>query len=397
MKSLISRFPASAEDYHRLARRRLPRFLFDYLDGGAGDEATVRNNRAALNAVQLRQRVLIDVDGVDTAASLLGETCRMPLALAPTGAVGLMAHRGEVQAARAAQSQGIPMTLSTVSVCGMDEVAQAVERPFWFQLYMLRDRSVVEALLERARNMGCHNLVFTVDLPKPGMRHRDKRNGLGVAGTRAQLLRTLQVLSRPRWLWNVALRGRPLTFGNLTEQVPGARNINAFMAWVDSQFDPGVTWEDIAWLRKQWHGNLILKGIMDVEDARQAVHHGAQALIVSNHGGRQLDSAAASISKLPAIAAAAGTELEVLADGGIQSGTDLFKTLALGAHGAMIGRAALWALAAGGQSALEDLLRTFQQELMLTMALTGVNHIADIGAQHLERLRTTRFDTRSSA
>lgn len=386
-------FPVTAEDYRLLAKKRLPRFLFDYLDGGAGEEKTAAANLAGLDAVSLRQRVLIDVDGLDTATTLFGQTCRMPLALAPAGLAGMMARRGEVQAARAAETAGLPMTLSTVGICSLGELKAASENPFWFQLYMLRQRGVVEALLEDARQAGCRTLIFTVDLPLPGMRHRDARNGLGLPGARAKRVRAAQALARPRWLWDVAVRGRPLTFGCLTDQVPGARDLDAFKAWVDSQFDPSVTWNDIAWLRKQWPGDLVLKGIMEVEDARRALDAGADGLIVSNHGGRQLDSAESTISKLPAIAAAVGNDTTVLVDGGIRSGVDLFKALALGARGALIGRPWLWALAAQGQRGVENLLATLQHELMLTMTLTGAASINDIGRQHLDRLPDSKsFD-----
>lgn len=386
-------FPVTAEDYRLLAKKRLPRFLFDYLDGGAGEEKTAAANLAGLDAVSLRQRVLIDVDGLDTATTLFGQTCRMPLALAPAGLAGMMARRGEIQAARAAETVGLPMTLSTVGICSLGELKAASENPFWFQLYMLRQRGVVEALLEDARQAGCRTLIFTVDLPLPGMRHRDARNGLGLPGARAKRVRAAQALARPRWLWDVVIRGRPLTFGCLTDQVPGARDLDAFKAWVDSQFDPSVTWNDIAWLRKQWPGDLVLKGIMEVEDARRALEAGADGLIVSNHGGRQLDSAESTISKLPAIAAAVGNDTTVLVDGGIRSGVDLFKALALGARGALIGRPWLWALAAQGQRGVENLLATLQHELMLTMTLTGAASINDIGRQHLDRLPDSKsFD-----
>lgn len=384
-------FPVTPDDYRRLAKKRLPRFLVDYLDGGAGQEKTAAANLAGLDAISLRQRVLIDVDGVDTATTLFGQDCRMPLGLAPAGLAGMMARRGEVQAARAAESAGVPFTLSTVGICSLTELGAAGEKPFWFwfQLYMLRDRGVVEALLDAARQAGCRTLIFTVDLPLPGMRHRDRRNGLGLASVRAKRIRLAQALARPRWLWDVAVRGRPHTFGCLTEQVPGARDLDGFKAWIDAQFDPSVTWEDIAWLRKRWDGELVLKGIMEVDDARHALEAGADGLVVSNHGGRQLDSVESSISKLPAIAAAVGNDTTVLVDGGMRSGVDIFKALALGARGALIGRPWLWALAAEGQRGVENLLETMQHELMLTMTLTGATSVNEIGRQHLDRLPET--------
>lgn len=384
----MSRFayPASADDYRQLARRRLPRFLFDYVEGGATDEHTLAVNVADWQGISLRQRVLIDVDRIDTSTTLAGQLCAMPLALAPVGLAGMLARRGEVQAARAAAALMVPFTLSTVGICSVDEVQAATATPCWFQLYMLRDRGVVRAMLEKAWASGCRTLVFTVDLPLPGMRHRDTRNGLAANGLRPAFNRVWQVLCRPRWLWNVALRGQPLLFGSLSEQVPGARDLNAFKAWVDSQFDASVTWADIQWLRDLWPGRLIIKGILDAEDARQAVCIGAQGLVVSNHGGRQLDGVRSTACKLPEIAQAVGTDCEVLVDSGIRSGTDLFRALALGARGVLIGRPWAWALAAGGESAVHSLLSSWQRELQLAMTFAGVAQVADIGPSHLDRV-----------
>lgn len=382
---MLAPCPATALDYRRLARQRLPRFLFDYIDGGAGDERTLAANVADFAALRLRQRVLVDASQVDTAATLAGSACAMPLALAPVGLAGMMARRGEAQAARAAQAAGVPFTLSTVGICPLDEVRAASAAPFWFQLYMLRDRGVVRALLEHAWDAGCRTLVFTVDLPLPGMRHRDTRNGLGGDGLRPALLRASQLLSHPRWLWNVGLRGKPLRFGCLAEQVPGARDLDAFKAWVDAQFDPGVTWRDIDGLRALWKGRLLLKGILEEDDARAALDVGADGLVVSNHGGRQLDPAASTASKLPAIAAAVGGRAEVLVDGGIRGGADVFKALALGARGVLIGRPWIWALAGAGEPGLRALLATFQRELLLAMTLAGVTRVNDIGHHHLDR------------
>ena len=389
--SLVQTYPATAADYRELARARLPRFLFDYLDGGAGEEHTLAANSAAWADVTLRQRVLVNVDNIDTATTLLGERCALPVVLAPVGLAGLMARRGEAQAVRAANAAGIPFTLSTVGNCALEEVQAAATAPFWFQLYMIRDRALVQALLQRAWAAGCRTLVFTVDLPLPGMRHRDTRNGLAGAGPRAALLKATQVLARTGWVWDVALRGRPLTFGNLTEAVPGARNIDAFKAWVDSQFDPTVTWADIEWLRGQWQGKLVLKGILDVDDARDAVRVGADGLVVSNHGGRQLDGVAATAVKLPAIVDAVGDRADVLVDGGVRSGTDVLRALALGARGVMVGRPWAWALAGAGQAGVAQLLATWQQELRLAMTLTGVTRIPDIGAAQLDRAPAASF------
>ena len=378
------RYPATTADWRRLAAQRLPRFLFDYVDGGAGDETTLAANVQDFATIRLRQRVLIDVSQVDTRSLLAGQDCALPLALAPVGLAGMMARRGEAQAARAAQAASVPFTLSTVGICPLSEVVAATGAAPWFQLYMLRDRGAVRALLDDAWAAGCRTLVFTVDLPATGMRWRDMRNGMAVTGAWTALLRAGQVLARPGWVRDVALGGRPLTFGSLSQQVPGARDLNAFKTWVDAQFDPSVTWKDIAWLRGQWKGRLLLKGILDVEDAHAAVASGADGIVVSNHGGRQLDAAASSIAKLPAIARAVGAQTELLMDGGVRNGVDIFKALALGARGVLVGRPWVWALAAQGQPGVAQLLAHWQRELQLTMTLTGVTRIADIGPQHLD-------------
>lgn len=374
--------PVTADDYRASARRRLPRFLFDYIDGGAGAEQTLAANAAAWSRVHLRQRVLVDVAGVDTSTALLGETCTQPLLLAPIGLAGMMARRGEIQAVRAANAAGVPFTLSTVGLCGLDEVAAAA--PFWFQLYWLRDRGIVQALLERAHAAGCKTLVFTVDLPQAGMRLRDLRNGMAGTGLRPRLLKAAQLLARPGWLWDVAVRGGPLRLGSLETHVPTARDLDAFRSFIDAQFDPTVTWADLAWLRQRWPGRIVLKGVLDADDARSAVAAGVDALVVSNHGGRQLDGAAATAARLPAIVAAAGDRTTVLVDGGVRSGVDVFRALALGARGVMIGRPWIFALAAGGERALTSMLACWQRELAATMALTGVTRIADIGAQQID-------------
>lgn len=377
-------FPATCGDYERLARRRLPRFLADYLDGGAGTEQTLACNTAAWSALPIRQRVLVDVSGIDTSVSLLGDDCRLPLALAPVGLAGMMARRGEAQAARAARSTGVPFTLSTVGICGIGEVAATGTAP-WFQLYMLRDRGVVEAVLASAWAAGTRTLVFTVDLPLAGPRHRDVRNGLGQAGLRPRLLRLSQLLSRPGWLLDVGVRGKPHGFGSLGPHVPVADDINAFRAWIDAQFDPSITWDDVAWLRARWKGRLVVKGLLDPADAEAAVAAGADGIVVSNHGGRQLDGAAATAARLPAVVAAVAGRAEVLVDGGLRSGVDVFRALALGARGVMIGRPWAWALAAGGERGVARLLESWHRELQVTMALAGVTRVADIGPHHLDR------------
>jgi L-lactate dehydrogenase (cytochrome) len=337
--------------------------------------------------------VLAGVEHVNTTTTLAGQACSMPLVLAPVGLAGLAACRGEVQAARAANTANVPFTLSTVGICSFDEVAAQSAAPFWFQLYMLRDRGVVKALLAQAWEAGCRTLVFTVDLPLPGRRQRDVRHGVDGRGWRPALIKAGQVLARPGWIARVALRGKPLRFGCLDAHVPGARDLNAFKAWVDTQFDPSVTWRDIDWLRAQWPGWLWLKGILDVDDARAAVAVGADGIIVSNHGGRQLDSVAAAIDKLPAIAQAVGADVEVLVDGGARSGVDIFKALALGARGVLIGRPWIWALAAAGERGLTDLLAALQRELVLTMTLSGTTRIDDIDSDCLDTAAAAHTNT----
>ncbi|MGD2128201.1 MAG: L-lactate dehydrogenase [Lysobacterales bacterium] len=381
MKKPRSFVPVTAEDYRRLAARRLPRFLFDYVDGGAGEEQSMAANRVDFRRFQLRQRVMRDVSEVDTSTVLCGRRASMPLALAPIGMAGMMARRGEVQAARAAESAGVPFTLSTVGICPVEEVSAAVREPCWFQLYMLRDRGLVRSLLERAAGRGCETLLFTVDLAVVGMRHRDRQAGmLG----EAPLARARQLLSRPRWLYDVAIRGKPHSFGHLVDQVADPSDMASFKAFVDSQFDPSATWKDIEWLRGLWKGRLLIKGVMSAEDATSAADCGADGVVVSNHGGRQLDGVASCITKLPEVAAALAGRAEVLMDGGVRYGADVVKALALGAHGVLIGRPWVWALAARGEQGLTDYLGVLQQEIAVSMALMGVNRIDEITAELIE-------------
>ena len=382
---MIRRLPATTGDFQKLARRRLPRFLYDYYAGGSGRERTMAANARDWDAVKLRQRVLVDVDAIDTATSLGGEDHAMPLALAPIGLGGMAARRGEVQALKAAEAAGVPFTLSTVGICGLAELAEAAEHPFWFQLYMIRDREVVEKVIESAWAAGCRTLVFTVDLPMPGPRHRDTRNGMAVPGMRAKLLKIAQVTARPSWLWDVPIRGGPMCLGTMNPHVPAASDPDSFRKWIDTQFDPTVTWTDIEWLRDKWKGRLILKGILDGEDAERAVALGCDGIVVSNHGGRQLDGVASTANRLPDIVRTVDGRTEVLVDGGIRGGIDVYRALALGASGVLIGRAWIWALAGGGRTGLERMLAGIRDELRLAMALTGVKRIADIGPDCLDR------------
>ena len=372
--------PVTPADYRRLAERRLPRFLFDYIDGGANDERTMATNLADFASVTLRQRVMRDVSGVDTSTVLAGRKVAMPLALAPVGMAGMFSRRGEVTGVRAADHAGIPFALSTLGVCTMDELRAASPSPFWFQLYMMRDRAVVQRLLGRARDAGCDTLLFTVDLAVTGLRHRDIRNGMiGRPTLKARLSKLRQLLARPAWIRDVGLLGKPHTIGNLSDVFPDPTDLNAYKAWIDAQFDPSVTWQDIAWLRRIWDGKLYIKGVLEPDDARDAVDVGADGVVVSNHGGRQLDGVASSIAKLPGVMAAVGDRTEVLLDGGVRSGVDVLKAVALGARGVLIGRPWVWAVAGAGQQGLVDLLETFQRELRTAMALTGVSRIADVG------------------
>ena len=376
--------PATVSDYRRLAESRLPRQLFDYIDGGAVDERTLAANREDLARLRLRQRVLRDVSQVDTTAEIAGRTAAMPVAFAPVGLAGLMRRRGEVQAARAAAAAGVPFTLSTVGLCSLEEVRAATKVPFWFQLYMMRDRGHVTELLQRARAVGVDTLVFTVDLAVVGARYRDTRNGMGGGLTAAARLRSaLNFAAHPRWLMDVALGGRPLVFGNLASYVASAKNVQQFRSWIDSQFDPSVTWRDIEWLRREWPGTLIIKGILEPDDACAAVDAGAQGIVVSNHGGRQLDGAPSSISALPRIADAVSGRLEIMLDGGVHSGQDVVKALALGARSVMIGRAWVYALAARGEAGVRHLLSQIQRDIKVTLALTGLTSARAVTADIL--------------
>lgn len=365
--------PATASDYRELARRRLPRHLFDYLDGAAYDELTAAENRQAFARLRLRQRVMRDVSRLNLSTRVLDQDLALPLVLAPLGIAGVMARRAEVQAARAAEQAGVPFCESTVSICSIEEVRAATAAPFWYQLYVMRDRGYARDLLARARTAGCPVLVLTVDLAVMGARYRDVRNGMGGAlSLGSKLAKAWDLLSHPHWLLDVGIRGKPLTFGNLTTAVPDAGSLPQFKAWVDSQFDPRVTWQDLAWVRENWPGKILLKGVLDVEDARLAASAGADGIVVSNHGGRQLDSVAASADALPRIVDAVGDKLEVLMDGGVRSGLDVVKAMALGARACMLGRAWGYAVAAGGEAGVAHMLATMRSEISVALALCGI-------------------------
>ena len=376
--------PATVSDYRRVAESRLPRQLFDYIDGGAVDERTLLANRDDFARFQLRQRVLRDVSTLSTESTIVGQRVAFPVALAPVGLAGLFRRRGETQAVRAAEAAGVPFTLSTVGLCSLEEVRAASTKPFWFQLYMMRDRGYVRELLQRARKVDVETLVFTVDLAVVGSRYRDRRNGMGGGlSASARLRSALNFAVHPRWLFDVALGGRPLVFGNLASYVASARNVQDFRAWIDSQFDPSVTWKDIEWLRREWPGTLIIKGILEPEDAIAAMNSGAQAIVVSNHGGRQLDSAPSAIAALPRIADAVGDRLEVMMDGGVHTGQDVVKALALGARGVMVGRAWVYALAAAGTAGVTHILAQIKREIEVTLALTGLTSVRAVSDEIL--------------
>jgi L-lactate dehydrogenase (cytochrome) len=370
---------AAIADFRDLARRRLPHFLFEYIDGGSYAEATLGRNVADLARLALRQRVLRDVSNIDLSTELFGQRLAMPVALAPIGLAGLSARRGEVQAARAAKAHDIPFCLSTVSACPVGEVAAGTGSSFWFQLYMIRDRAFMADLLGAARDARCTTLVFTVDMPVPGSRYRDIRSGLaGAPGIAGQFRRFGQALARPRWAWDVGLLGRPHALGNVAPVLAGRTGLEDFFAWMRSNFDPRVTWKDLDWVRAAWRGPLVIKGIMDEGDAVRAADLGADGLVVSNHGGRQLDGVPSTIAALPRIAEAVGERLTVLADGGVRSGLDVVRMLAAGARGVLLGRAWAFALAAGGQAGVTRMLDIVAAEMRVAMALTGVTQIGQI-------------------
>ncbi len=362
-------------DLRELSRRRIAKAIFDYVDRGAYDEATLRANREDLEALRFRQRVAIDVDNRSLASTMLGQPVAMPVALAPVGLTGLNWADGEILAARAAERFGVPYTLSTMSICSIEDVAGAVARPFWFQLYVMRDRGFAASLIERAKAAKCSALVLTLDLQIQGQRHMDLKNGLAVP-PKLTLGTALDVMTKPGWALNV-LMGRRKSFGNLEGRIPDAKSLTTLSQWIAGQFDPTLSWKDVAWVKSLWPGKLVLKGILDAEDARIAADSGADAIVVSNHGGRQLDGTVSSIRGLPEIVQAVGSRTEVLFDGGIRSGQDVLRALALGARGVMIGRAYAYGLGALGEAGVTQALEIIRKELDVTMALCGIKDVKD--------------------
>ena len=377
---------SSASDYREAARRKLPRFLFDYIDGGAYAEHTLRANSADLTGISLRQRILKNVETLSLETTLFDQPLAMPIILAPVGLTGMFARRGEVQAVKAAQNKGIPLCLSTVSVCSIEEVAAQTQQSIWFQLYVLKDRGFMKNALERAKAAGVKNLVFTVDMPTPGARYRDAHSGM--SGPFASSRRILQAMTKPDWAFNVGLMGRPHDLGNISKYLGKAVTLEDYLGWLANNFDPSISWSDLEWIRDFWKGPMIIKGILDPQDARDAVSFGADGIVVSNHGGRQLDGVLSTTKALPPIMQAVGNDLTVLVDSGIRSGLDVVRMLALGAKGVLLGRSMAYALAADGQRGVENLLDIFAKEMRVAMTLTGVTSIARIDESTL--VSTTR-------
>lgn len=367
---------SSTSDYRAAAQKRLPPFLFHYIDGGAYAEQTLRRNVEDMAAVALRQRVLKDMSRLDTSIELFGEKLSIPVALSPVGLTGMYRRRGEVQAARAADAHGIPFTMSTVSVCPIEEVAPRIKRPMWFQLYVLKDRGFMQNALERAQAAGCSTLVFTVDMPVPGARYRDAHSGM--SGPNAAMRRYWQSVTHPAWSMDVGLLGRPHDLGNISAYRGSPTGLADYIGWLGANFDPSISWKDLEWIRAFWKGPMVIKGILDPEDAKDAVRFGADGIIVSNHGGRQLDGAHSSIAMLPKIVDAVGDRVEVHMDGGIRSGQDVLKAVALGAKGTYIGRPFLYGLGADGKQGVTTALEIIRKEMDVSMALCGKRLITDV-------------------
>ena len=367
---------SSANDYREAARRRLPPFLFHYIDGGAYAEYTLKRNVEDLSSIALRQRVLKDMTQLDLSTEIFGEQLSLPVALSPVGLTGMYARRGEVQAAMAADKKGIPFTMSTVSVCPIEEVTPKINRPMWFQLYVLRDRKFMQNVLERAKAAGCSTLVFTVDMPVPGARYRDAHSGM--SGPNAAMRRYLQACTHPHWAMNVGLLGRPHDLGNVSKYLGKAIGLEDYIGWLGNNFDPSISWKDLEWIRDFWDGAMVIKGILDPQDAKDAVRFGADGIVVSNHGGRQLDGVMSIATALPKIADAVKGDIKILVDSGIRNGLDVVRMLALGADLCMLGRAFIYALAADGEAGVTNLLNLIDKEMRVAMTLTSANRIQDI-------------------
>jgi L-lactate dehydrogenase (cytochrome) len=372
---------SSANDYRAAARRRVPPFMFHYADGGSYTEYTLARNVSDLSEIALRQRVLNDMSQLNTEIELFGEKLSMPVILAPVGACGMYASRGEVQAAKAAAAKGLPFTLSTVSICPIEEVAPAINRPMWFQLYVLKDRGFMKNALERAKAAGCSTLVFTVDMPTPGARYRDMHSGM--SGDYKWLRRVIQGATHPFWSYDMMTKGRPFTLGNVSKYMGKPVALDDYIGWLTENFDSSISWKDLEWIRDFWDGPMVIKGILDPEDAKDAVHFGADGIVVSNHGGRQLDGVLSSARALPPIADAVKGDIKILVDGGIRNGLDVVRMMALGADATMIGRPFVYALGADGQRGVENLLDIFKKEMRVALTLTSTKDISNITADAL--------------
>lgn len=376
---------ASSTDYRKAAKAKLPPFLFHYIDGGSYGEHTLRKNTEDLANIALKQRVLNDMSKLDLSTELFGEKLALPMILAPVGLTGMYARRGEVQAAKAADNKGIPFTLSTVSVCPIEEVAPKIERPMWFQLYVLKDRGFMKSVLERAKAVGVTTLVFTVDMPVPGARYRDMHSGM--SGPNAAMRRVLQAMCHPEWAFDVGLFGKPHDLGNISTYRGEVTKLEDYIGWLGDNFDPSISWKDLEWIREFWDGPMVIKGILDAEDAKDAVTFGADGIIVSNHGGRQLDGVLSSAKALPDIADAVKGDLKILVDSGIRTGLDVVRMLALGADCTLLGRSYIYALAAKGQSGVENLIDLYENEMRVAMTLSGANTLKDLTRDSLVNIK----------
>ncbi|ULF85501.1 FMN-dependent L-lactate dehydrogenase LldD [Vibrio alginolyticus] len=375
---------SASTDYRAAAKSKLPPFLFHYIDGGSYDERTLKRNTDDLGDVALRQRVLRDMTDLSLETEIFGEKLAMPIALAPVGLTGMYARRGEVQAAKAAEKKGIPFTMSTVSVCPIEEVAPAIERPMWFQLYVLKDRGFMKNVLERAKAAGVTTLVFTVDMPVPGARYRDMHSGM--SGPNAAMRRVLQAMRHPSWALDVGLLGKPHDLGNISTYRGEPTKLEDYIGWLGANFDPSISWKDLEWIRDFWDGPMVIKGILDEEDAKDAVRFGADGIVVSNHGGRQLDGVLSSAKALPSIADAVKGDLKIFVDSGIRTGLDVVRMLALGADCTLLGRSFVYALAAQGGAGVENLLDLYDKEMRVAMTLTGAKSIADLSRDSLVKI-----------
>ncbi|MFV8412312.1 FMN-dependent L-lactate dehydrogenase LldD [Vibrio owensii] len=375
---------SASTDYRAAAKAKLPPFLFHYIDGGSYDERTLKRNTDDLGDVALRQRVLRDMSDLSLETEIFGEKLAMPIALAPVGLTGMYARRGEVQAAKAAEKKGIPFTMSTVSVCPIEEVAPAIERPMWFQLYVLKDRGFMRNVLERAKAAGVTTLVFTVDMPVPGARYRDMHSGM--SGPNAAMRRVFQAMRHPSWALDVGVLGKPHDLGNISTYRGEPTKLEDYIGWLGANFDPSISWKDLEWIRDFWDGPMVIKGILDEEDAKDAVRFGADGIVVSNHGGRQLDGVLSTAKALPSIADAVKGDLKIFVDSGIRTGLDVVRMLALGADCTLLGRSFVYALAAQGGAGVENLLDLYDKEMRVAMTLTGAKTISDLSRDSLVKI-----------